>query len=234
MHDRLKTNLENVEARIAEAARQSGRARNEIRLVAVTKYVDALTAALLVDLGCLDLGESRPQVLWEKAAAIPNPDVRWHLVGPLQRNKIRRTLPIAALIHSIDSFHLAESIDRIAKELHRSIDVLLEVNVSSEATKQGLLAGQVERELQALAQLSSVRVCGLMCLSGLASDRSQKHREFAGLRELRDRVRQVAPQGRQLQELSMGMSDDFELAIAEGATIVRLGSILFADSHPLA
>ncbi len=233
MRDRLKSNLKIVEARIAEAARHVGRERREVRLVAVTKYVDASTAAQLVELGCLDLGESRPQVLWEKAAAIPNPDVRWHLVGPLQRNKIRRTLPIVSLIHSVDGFLLAESIDRTAKEMRRSIDLLLEVNVSNEASKQGLMADQVASELDSIAQLSAVRVCGLMCMSGLESDASQKRREFSNLRELRDNLQRVAPQGLQLQELSMGMSDDFELAIAEGATIVRLGSILFADPQRL-
>lgn len=229
MRNRLQSNLESVNARIAEAARAAGRQRRDIRLVAVTKYVDAAVAAELVALGCTDLGENRPQTLWEKAAAIPDPDVRWHLVGPLQRNKIRRTLPLVSLIHSVDSFRLAEAIDRIARELNRSVDLLLEVNVSAEQTKQGLAVDQVETALLAIAGLPAVRVGGLMCMSGLQSNASQKRREFAGLRELRDTLQRTTPQGSQLRELSMGMSDDFEIAIAEGATLVRLGSVLFAE-----
>ncbi len=231
MRERLKSNLDQVHSRIASAAQHSGREPQAVRLIAVTKYVDAATAAILVELGCLDLGESRPQLLWEKAATLNCPAVRWHQVGPLQRNKIRRTLPIVSLIHSIDSFHLAHAVDRIANELARTIDILLEVNVSNEASKQGLAAAQVEPALVEIAALPSVRVIGLMCMSGLQSNAPEKQREFASLRDLRDRLQRVVPQGNQLRELSMGMSDDFESAIAAGATMVRVGSILFADTE---
>ncbi len=233
MRERLKLNLDQVHSRIAAAAKHSRRDPQAVRLVAITKYVDASTAAILVELGCLDLGESRPQLLWEKAAALNNPAVRWHQVGPLQRNKIRRTLPIVSIIHSIDSFHLAHAVDRIANELTRTNDILLEVNVSNESSKQGLAAPQVESALVEIAALSSVRVIGLMCMSGLQSTASEKQQQFANLRELRDHLQHVVPQGNKLRELSMGMSDDFESAIAEGATIVRLGSVLFANVENL-
>ncbi len=229
MRELLKSNLDQVHSRIAAAAKHSGRDPQAVRMVAITKYVDAATAAILVELGCLDLGESRPQLLWEKAAAINNPAVRWHQVGPLQRNKIRRTLPIVSLIHSIDSVHLAQAVDRIAQELSCSIDILLEVNVSKESSKQGLAASQAESAFIEIAALSTVRVIGLMCMSGLQSTASEKQHQFASLRELRDRLQPIVPQGNELRELSMGMSDDFESAIAEGATIVRLGSILFEN-----
>lgn len=228
MRERLQSNLNQVKARIAAAASQSGRDPDTIQLVAITKYVDAATAALLVEFGCRDLGERRPQVLWDKAAALNNPGVRWHLVGTLQRNKIRRTLPSVSLIHSIDAVRLAQAVDRIAQELRWTVDVLLEVNVSKESSKQGMDPGQLEAVLIAVAALPAIRVRGLMCMSGLQSDTTAKRREFSSLRELLDRMQHVAPQGLQLRELSMGMSDDFELAIAEGATIVRLGSVLFA------
>jgi pyridoxal phosphate enzyme (YggS family) len=199
-----------------------------IRLVAVTKYVGPEIAAGLVSLGLTDLGESRPQTLWEKAELIPPGAVRWHLVGPLQRNKIRRTLPLVHLIHSVDSLRLIEAIDRIAAELQqRVVDILLEVNVSGDANKQGLAPDAVGPLLDQALGFQSVRIRGLMCMGGLESTPDRTQREFALLRDLRDRLRPNYGGNVSLNELSMGMSDDFELAIAEGATIVRLGSILF-------
>lgn len=227
MLNRLRENCERVEEQIAEAARTSGRSRNDVRLVAITKSVGPEIAAMLVEQGCRDLGESRPQGLWEKATSISRSDVRWHLVGPLQRNKIRKTIPLATLIHSVDSFRLADAIDRIAVEMRRTVDVLVEVNVSREPSKHGLAVEQVADELSHMGKLSAVRVRGLMCISGLRSDAAQKREEFARLRELRERLQRIAPHAKEFTELSMGMSDDFEIAIQEGATIVRLGSILF-------
>ncbi len=208
--------------------RSSGRDPSQIRLVGVTKYVSAATAAELATLGLTDLGESRPQALWEKADAITEPSsILWHLVGSLQRNKIRRTLPLVHLIHSVDSLRLLEAIDRIAAEQQRIVDALMEVNVSGEANKQGLEPDQVSAVLDRAALLESVHVRGLMCMASLECGEAETHRQFASLRQLRDRLRSSAPDSIALHELSMGMSDDFEIAIAEGATIVRIGSILF-------
>jgi pyridoxal phosphate enzyme (YggS family) len=226
MIERLKANLANVEARIEESAVRAGRRRDDVRLIAVTKSATVPQAAALVEVGCHELAENRPQVLWEKAAALNDSRIQWHLVGTLQRNKIRRTLPWVSMIHSLDSLRLAEAIDRIAGELRRQVDVLLEVNVSREPAKHGFRSDEVEPALHRLADFSALRICGLMCISGLQSDSEQRRREFAELRALRNHLQSVAPQGLQLRELSMGMSDDFELAVAEGATMIRLGTIL--------
>jgi pyridoxal phosphate enzyme (YggS family) len=225
--ERLQANLQRVRERIGAAAARSNRPADSVRLIAVTKYVDAAKCRQLFALGCQELGESRPQVLWEKQFTVSDLPIRWHLVGPLQRNKIRRTLPLVSWIHSVDSFRLAQAIDRIALELDRTIDVLIEVNVSHEVSKQGLAIESVATEIEQIAGLAKLRVRGLMCMSGLHSNAAQKRHEFATLRELRDDLRRQLPADCEFNELSMGMSDDFELAIEEGATMVRLGSVLF-------
>jgi hypothetical protein len=224
---RLAENLAAVREQIAQAARRSGRRAESVRLVGVTKYADAAHTRLLAEAGLTDLGESRPQALWRKAEALAGLGVRWHLVGHLQRNKVRRTLPLVRLVHSGDSLRLLEAIHEEAVALGRQSDVLLEVNVSGEQAKHGFASAELEPHLPAIARLSGVRVCGLMAMAGLAGDEGQTRKEFASLRELRDRLRAVAPPEIELGELSMGMSRDFPIAIEEGATIVRVGSALF-------
>jgi len=216
------SNLPIVRQRIADAARQSGRHESEIRLVAVTKYAGADDGFLetLLAAGCCDFGEARPQSLVDKAQKFGTENIRWHLIGHLQRNKIRRVLPVCSLIHSVDSIRLLEAIDRIAEEenLQAVPPLLLEVNISSEETKHGFEPETLSAVLEQAAQLPRLTIAGLMGMSGLRSDESQKHREFQTLFQLAEK--------HGLKELSMGMSDDFEIAIAEGATILRLGSVL--------
>lgn len=226
--DRIAENLAGVRRRIAAAAWNSGRAPDDVKLVAVTKYVDAAITRLLVEAGCRDLGESRPQQLWEKAAALADAEVHWHLVGHLQRNKIRRTLPLVQTIHSIDSESLLRAVERIAAELQRTIEVLLEVNISGDESKHGLAPDAVAPLLDAAAELAHVRIAGLMTMASLSGGPDVARGNFAALRKLRDRLRPNCPANVSLRELSMGMSGDFEQAIAEGATIVRVGSALFS------
>jgi PLP dependent protein len=224
---RIAENLAHVRTRIAAAAERSGRTSASVRLVAVTKYVSVETAAAVVSAGCHDLGESRPQELWAKAAALSASEVRWHVVGHLQRNKVRRTLPLVHLVQSVDSERLLVAIDGEAAQLDRRVDVLIEVNISGDAAKTGLAPAALEPLLERAASLDHVRVRGLMGMASLEGDAGVARRDFAALRALRDRLTsRVAPAGA-LSELSMGMSSDFEVAIEEGSTIVRLGSILF-------
>jgi pyridoxal phosphate enzyme (YggS family) len=223
----IADNLARVQHRIAEAAQRAGRAPTCVQLIAVTKYVDAALAAHLVEAGCVTLGESRPQQLWEKAAAPQLAGVQWHLIGRLQRNKIRRTLPLAQLIHSVDSERLLEAINEHAAELSLTPQVLLEVNCSGEANKQGFSVEEVCRLTPGLARFDRLRVAGLMTMASLEGDDSDARRAFATLRELKGKLASKAPPGVELRELSMGMSGDFEAAIAEGATMVRIGSSLF-------
>ena len=224
---RLADNLAAVQMRIAAAATRSGRSAEEVTLVAVTKYVGVAEVRALMVAGCRDLGESRPRELWLKAKAIPEGEVHWHLIGHLQRNKIRRTLPLAALVHSVDSLRLLSELDAEAMRLGQPVQVLLEVNCSGDAAKHGFKPAAVSALLPELARFPHVQVRGLMTMAALGGDAGTARRNFAQLRELRDQLRGNCPPGVSLDELSMGMSGDFEAAIEEGATIVRIGSALF-------
>jgi pyridoxal phosphate enzyme (YggS family) len=224
---RIRANLAQVRERIAAAAARSGRAADAIRLVGVTKYVDAPLTRLLFEAGLADLGESRPQELWSKATALADVSPAWHLIGHLQSNKVRRTLQAMPLIHSGDSLKILEIISREAQGLSLTSELLLEVNVSGDATKHGLAPGQIEPLLPRIASLPNLAVVGLMTMAAREGDRDRARREFAALRELRDRLTAVCPPEISLRELSMGMSGDYEVAIEEGATIVRVGSALF-------
>jgi pyridoxal phosphate enzyme (YggS family) len=224
---RIADNLAQVRERITAAAIRSGRTADAVRLIAVTKYVASEAIAALLRAGCRDLGESRPQDLWHKAEIFRDSGVRWHLIGHLQRNKARRTLPYLTMLHSADSLRLLEVLDQWSQEMGQITAVLLEVNVSGESAKHGFAPRELESALSQLAALSHVRVCGLMAMAGLHSGPEQAREAFARLRELRDRFAGQSPPNVQLTELSMGMSGDFEIAIEEGATMVRIGSALF-------
>jgi uncharacterized pyridoxal phosphate-containing UPF0001 family protein len=203
-------NLAEVRGRIAAAAVRSGRSAESIKLVAVSKYVDERVIRQLLEAGCRDLGEARPQQLWRKAETFADADIHWHLIGHLQTNKVRRTLPVISLIHSIDSDKLLDIVNAEAALLTKNIDVLLEVNVSGDDAKHGLQPEQVQPLLERTTAWPFVA-----------------RRNFATLRLLRDRLIEVCPPEVSLSELSMGMSGDYEAAIEEGATMVRVGSALF-------
>jgi pyridoxal phosphate enzyme (YggS family) len=227
-------NLRRIRERISGAAESVNRTPDSVALVAVTKYVDFATAAEAVAAGCRDLGESRPQELWTKssevASATGTSNLRWHLVGHLQRNKVRRTLPLVSLIHSIDSERLLAAINEEAKsQLLPPIRVLIEVNTSGESAKQGVGPDDVEPLLATAPRFPLVAICGLMTMAALEGGPEVARRNFATLRELRYRLAPRVSDVVRLDELSMGMSGDFEEAIREGATIVRIGSALWEE-----
>jgi pyridoxal phosphate enzyme (YggS family) len=215
-----------VESRLAAACARAGRARGEVTLVAVTKTVGSDVARRLHRLGAVHLGESRPQELWRKAAELPA-TVTWHLIGHLQRNKIERTLPLVRLIHSVDSLRLLEALEREAARQARPVEALLEVNASGEANKHGFPPEEVPSLLPKLAALRQVRVRGLMTMAALTDDPEAARPTFAALRRLREALRGQVEPPHELRELSMGMTNDFEVAVEEGATLVRIGSALF-------
>jgi len=228
---RLRDRLARVEERICAACNNLpwGGQRSDVTLVAVTKNVSVEVAACLPALGVTDLGENRPQELWRKAAALPS-GVRWHMIGHLQRNKVERTLPLAHLIHAIDSMRLLEAIEAQGREG----DVLLEVNVSGEASKHGFAPHELLNSQLLHAQLNDlkhVRIHGLMTMAAL-QDPEACRPTFRYLRNLRERLRALVPPIHTLAHLSMGMSNDFEVAIEEGATIIRLGTVLFEGIVP--
>ena len=228
---RIADNVQDVRERIDRAAAQSGRAGGEIRMIAVSKYaelgdgmIDALFAA-----GCHEFGEARPQRLLEKAEHYADMPLRWHLIGSLQRNKVRKILPVTTLIHSLDSLRLAEAIHRIAEEEQfPPVHCLLEVALSQDAEKHGIEPGKVLEILDKIGMYPNIVVDGLMGMAGLESNESQIHQEFAQLRQTAEMARErQLPPNVPLSELSMGMSSDFEIAIQEGATLLRIGSILY-------
>jgi pyridoxal phosphate enzyme (YggS family) len=223
----LSDRLGVVEERLQNACRRAGRDRSEVRLVAVTKSVSAEVAAELPELGVLDLGESRPQELWRKAAALP--PVRWHLIGHLQRNKVERTLPLVHSIHSVDSERLLLAVEAEALKQRRRVPVLLQVNVSGEMSKHGFTPEEVLRLAPRLAELQWAPVRGLMTMAPLEHEPEHCRPVFVGLRAVRDRLRRELGDPQALKHLSMGMSNDFEVAIEEGATLLRLGSVLFGE-----
>lgn len=219
----IADNLAGVEERLGAACRRAGRARSEVTLVAVTKTVSTEVAALLPELGVHQLGESRPQELWRKAAVVAN--VHWHLIGHLQRNKIERTLPLVERIHSVDSLRLLEALEEACRQASRTLPALLEVNASREESKHGFTPQEVPKLAVKLAELKYVRIEGLMTMAAYEETPERTRPTFAELRRLREQL--SAELGRPLPHLSMGMSNDFELAVEEGATLVRLGTVLF-------
>src|SRR5260370_31446378 len=221
----LADQVQIVEERIKAACRRAGRARGEVTMVAVTKSVSVDVAALLVELGIKDLGENRPQTFWERAPILPK--ARWHLIGHLQRNKIERTLPLVHLLHSVDSQRLLISLEAESAKRQRPLDVLLEINASREANKQGFAPEDLSGLVSEVAKLRWIRVCGLMTIAALADNPESARPTFAILRNLRDQLRRELPAPHDLIHLSMGMSQDFDVAIEEGATLVRLGTVLF-------
>jgi pyridoxal phosphate enzyme (YggS family) len=226
LHATLRARLDAVEARLRDACRRAGRDRGDVTLVAVTKTVPVEVARALPELGVLDLGENRPQELWRKAEAVP-PPVRWHLIGHLQRNKVGRTLPLLHRVHSVDSPRLLHALEEEAARRQVSLPALLEVNVSREPNKHGLTPEEVADLAPAIAALKHVRVDGLMTMAALEEDPERCRPTFAELRTLRDRLGDRLGPGHPLVHLSMGMSNDFEVAVEEGATLVRLGTVLF-------
>jgi PLP dependent protein len=221
----IEANLQRLEERIAAACARAGRRRDDVTLVAVTKSVAPEVAALLPGLRVFDLGESRPQALWAKASALA-PAVRLHLVGHLQRNKVERTLPLVTLIHSVDTLRLLDAIEAECERTGRTADVLLEVNASREPNKAGFAPEDLPVVAERLPALQRVRVRGLMTMAALADEPEAARPTFAELRTLRDRLRGLGT-GHAIEHLSMGMSNDFEVAIEEGATLIRVGTLIF-------
>jgi pyridoxal phosphate enzyme (YggS family) len=230
LRTRLADRLAAVEARIEAACRRSGRARAEVALVAVTKTASVEAALAIHELGVGNLGENRPQELWKKAAQLPGA-IRWHLIGHLQRNKIERTLPLVCRIHSVDSVRLLEALEVEAARTRRPVDVLLEINASREVSKHGFAANELPAVVPHLEKLRHVRVSGLMTMAAYEEDPERCRPTFAALRNQRDWLRGQLGAAHPIDDLSMGMTNDFEVAIEEGATLVRIGSALFGNDR---
>jgi pyridoxal phosphate enzyme (YggS family) len=238
----IKTNLAQVQERIAAAARRAGRAPDEVTLVAVTKTHPAQTVETAYRAGLRDFGENRVEEASTKIPTVqertPFPErPRWHMVGHLQRRKARLAVSLFDVIHAVDSLRLARRINRMAEERGKVMPVLLEVNVSGEASKYGFnLSAAVAREarvafvadVEQILSLPYLRPCGLMTMAPIVANPEQARPVFVALRALRDDLARGFPQA-DWRELSMGMTDDFEVAVEEGATLVRIGRAIFGS-----
>ncbi len=230
--DRIRENLGMIRNRIAAAARRSGRAADAVRLIAVTKRSPLEWIRPLVVAGARDLGENYPQELWRKAEALADlgDSVRWHLIGHLQSNKVKKTLPLVVMIHAVDSLKLLQTLNDSAVTLPTPPSVCLQVNTSGETSKHGWTAAQVLDDSESIAACRAIPIVGLMTMAALGTTPETARGSFVALRELRDGL--CHRTGMALDELSMGMSNDFETAIEEGATLVRIGSALFEGVEP--
>jgi len=223
--DNLSDRVAEVRGRIAEAASRGGHGQ-AVRLVAVTKTYGPEAVEAIHACGVDDVGENRVQEALDKQGAVRAP-VQWHLIGHLQRNKVK-ALDHFWLLHALDSGRLADAIDEFGCRRGRPVDALMQVNVVGEATKGGFALTDVPREAARLAGRDGIRVVGVMTMAPLDADEATLRRVFAGARDARSALRAA---GHAATELSMGMSGDFEVAVEEGATIVRLGTILFGERH---
>lgn len=221
--------LQAIHDRIATAATRSGRTAASIELLAVSKTFPAEVIQEAVYAGQLLFGENKVQEVLVKAPQLPE-KVQWHLIGHLQSNKVRKILPLVKSIHSIGSLDLARDVDRIAAELGLYPKVYLEVNLAAESSKHGFTADALRANLENLYALRRLEIQGLMCIPPFDANPESSRPYFVQLRTLRDELEKVG--GGPLPLLSMGMSHDFEIAIEEGATIVRVGSAIFGGRAP--
>ncbi len=222
--DELRNRWGSCTARVAAACARCGRDPASVQIVAVTKQAPIPVLEAFYQLGIRHWGESRPQQLAQRAAAFP-PDIEWHQIGHLQRNKVGLIVPHVVSIDAVDSLRLLSAIDEAAGKSGRRRRVLLEVNISGEAAKSGFTPDELRTVWEPVQQVQHLEVAGLMTMAPLTDDTGLIRHVFRGLRTLRDELATRGPWA--LPELSMGMSGDFELAIEEGATQIRPGSVLF-------
>ena len=224
----LKRNIDRVRSRMSDAAVRAGRRIDDVRLIAITKQQTVETINAMLRLGITEIGENRVSAALEKSGIVTGAPV-WHFIGNLQRNKVRRLLPVIDYFHAADSARLIEKLDADAADVARTrpLPILIEVNISGEAAKHGLPPDAVEPLLDACRRLPSVRIDGLMTMAPFTDDDRVQRAVFSGLRSLAETLRHRT--GLALPELSMGMSNDFESAVEEGATLIRVGSALFEE-----
>ncbi|MEK6596225.1 MAG: YggS family pyridoxal phosphate-dependent enzyme [Pseudomonadota bacterium] len=232
----IKTNLATVKQRIADTCKRIGRDPSSVRLLPVTKTVPAERLRIAFAAGCHEMGENKIQEAREKSEALRDLNIKWSIIGHLQTNKAKYLARFANEFQALDSLKVAEELDKRLQSEGRAIDVYVQVNSSGEASKFGLAPEDVRAFVSQLPNYSSLRIKGLMTLAIFSTDHDRVRQCFIKMREIQNMLRQEAPIGLSFDELSMGMSGDYELAIEEGATVVRVGQAIFGkrplpDSH---
>ena len=222
----LKDNLNEVRARVTAACLRSGRDPREVTLIAVSKTKPVPMLEEVYAQGVRDFGENRPQEMRDKAAELPA-DIRWHMIGRLQTNKVKYVVPRAVLIQSVDSLHLAEAIDKEAAKAGVTANILIEVNIAGEASKGGIAPEETEGFARELAALPNLKVNGLMTIAPIVENGEENRAYFRQMRELLVDIRDKNIDNIFMRSLSMGMTGEFETAIEEGATLVRVGTGIF-------
>jgi len=230
VQEALGSRLAAVRAQVAEAAQRVGRDAAAVRIVAVTKGFPPAVVDAAVGAGLSDIGENYVQEARDKRAAAGASDAVWHLIGGLQRNKVRAALAVVDRIHSVDSIEIGRAVAAEAERLHRRFPVLVQVNVAGEASKRGAAVADVDALARAIAGMPSLVLEGMMTIAPAGSDPETSRPHFRRLRELRDSAQDRL--GVELPHLSMGMSDDFVIAVEEGASLLRLGRVLFGPRGP--
>ena len=222
----LRENLQKVEENIKAACKRAGRDRSEVTLIAVskTKPVDMLQE--VYDTGIREFGENKVQEMMDKYEILPK-DIHWHMIGHLQRNKVKYLMGKAALIHSVDSLRLAEEISVQSVRHEVTTDILIEVNIAGEESKFGTSKEEAIALVEAVAKLPNIHICGLMTIAPYVDDPENNRKYFRGIRELSVDIKEKNIDNVDMRILSMGMSGDYEVAIEEGATMVRVGTGIF-------
>lgn len=228
----IAANLKSVQERVRQAALRSSRDPDEVKLLVVTKTWPVSILQEVIDAGAIVLGENKLQEASEKIPQLPGVGLEWHFIGHLQRNKVRKALELFGTLHSLDSMRLARHVARIAGELDCRLKVYLQVNAAREQSKSGFGEEELISSLDEVLAFEHLEVLGLMAIPPAVETPEEARASFRSLRELRDRCQDASGAG--LPGLSMGMSHDFEVAIEEGATIVRVGSSIFGTRQPLA
>ena len=227
----VKENLMEVESRVQAACERAGRPREDVLLIAVSKTKPAELIREIMETGTKDFGENKVQEMCNKIEEIREP-LNWHLIGHLQRNKVKYIVDKAYLIHSVDSLRLAEEIQKEAVKKNVSkVPVLIEVNMAQEASKDGINASETEELVREIAKLPNVQIRGLMTIAPFVDDPEENRVHFRAMRELRDHLKAMNIPGVEMKELSMGMTNDFEVAIEEGATMIRVGTAIFGERN---
>ncbi len=223
----IAENLSNVRLRIAAACEKAGRVPDDVKIIAVTKYASLAETEEILRLGLSEIGESRVQAGVAKKASIPDNNLHWHLIGNLQSNKVNKALETFSYIHSIDRLSIVQQLNRRAALRELKIKCFIQVNISKETTKSGIEVEQIFPFIEEMVCLDNVEIVGLMTMAPHFSDQELTRPIFSKLRELRDEINKSGILEYELKELSMGMSNDFEVAIEEGSTYIRIGSSLF-------
>lgn len=234
----LSTQYDMTRRRIAQACARAGRDPASVTLVAVTKFASVPQMVEIARLGVVHLGENRVQTLeahrrefaaQASTAGVDPSVVRWNMIGHLQRNKVKQVLPVVEMIQSVDSLRLAQEISTTAAGLGRTMAVLMEINAGQEPQKYGFTLEEAAAAAEQIAGLPAIELCGLMTMAPLTEDTARIRQAFSRTRELFEQIRAAGAAGDTFEHMSMGMTSDFEIAIEEGATIVRIGSLLFAE-----